>query len=119
MLFGVISFSFATSSLSQIISQYNNNQKQLREDINVLDQIQEQYEIDDQMYAELFNFIQIHSNRQSNEDIEKFQEKLPYQLKMKLTKHMYSEIYDGIKFFRDKPIEFLALIAPLLVQTEI
>jgi len=39
MLLGVISFSLAISFLSQILSQYDKSEKQLREDLKMLEEL--------------------------------------------------------------------------------
>jgi len=40
-------------------------------------------------------------------------------MKINLVLEMYSEIHNKINFFKDKPPEFVALLAPLLVQTDL
>jgi hypothetical protein len=43
MLVGVISFSFSTGSLSAVFSSYDIERKKMREDMKMLDEIDDQY----------------------------------------------------------------------------
>lgn len=53
MLIGVISFSFATGSLSSILSNYDASQAKLKEKIATLNEIKRLYGISPDLYDEL------------------------------------------------------------------
>lgn len=57
MLIGVISFSFATGSLSSIISNYDSSQAKLKEKIAILNEIKSEYKIGPDLFDELMKTI--------------------------------------------------------------
>ena len=57
MIIGVISFSFATGSLSSIISNYDASQAKLKEKMATLNDIKKQYDIESDLYDELMKTI--------------------------------------------------------------
>jgi hypothetical protein len=56
MLVGVISFSFATGTLSSVIQSYDNKNSMLKEQMDILQDLQDQYNFD----IDLFNEISKH-----------------------------------------------------------
>jgi len=51
-------------------------------------------------------------------DISKFQDDLPQSLKIKLAIEIHKQVYTEIFFFVDKPMPFIAWIAPMLYKTD-
>jgi len=115
MVVGVIAFSFATGTLQTILSRYDKSQKNLNEKMNTFEEINEKYSINKEVYDIVRKEIR-REDRNSNDDIQKFQEKLPYAIKLKLSMKIHKEIHQNLKYFMEKPPEFIALVAPLLVE---
>jgi len=63
MLIGVISFSFATGSLSSIISNYDSSQAKLKEKISVLNEIKSDYKIGPELYDDLMKTLKYDHSR--------------------------------------------------------
>jgi hypothetical protein len=61
--------------------------------------------------------LRIESKR-NKEDIVEFQNSLPYQLRIKLAVEIHKQVYKEINYFMNKPIPFIAYIAPLLIEME-
>lgn len=57
MILGVISFSFATGSLSSILTQQDSNAAKMKEDLNTLEKINSQYQISPQLFDEIKKMI--------------------------------------------------------------
>jgi hypothetical protein len=71
MLTGVISFSFATGSLSSIMSTYDSSQAMYREKLNILNEIDTKYEISQNLKEEIKKLIKFESHR-SDSNIKHF-----------------------------------------------
>jgi len=83
MLIGVLSFSFATGSLSSIISNYDSSIAKLKEKISVLNSIQTEYMIDLELYNKCVKTVHYdHSKKQKDHII--FLEELPHKIKLEL-----------------------------------
>ena len=53
MIVGVVSYSFAISSLSSVISTLDSKQAKLKEKLNILNNIRSEYEMDFELYWKL------------------------------------------------------------------
>jgi len=71
MLVGVIAFSFATGSLSSIMSTYDSSEALYREKLNILNEIDTKYEISGNLKEEIKKLIKFESN-QSKSDVKIF-----------------------------------------------
>jgi len=69
MIVGVIAFSFATGSLSSIISNYDSSQAKLKEKIATLNDIREQYKIGPKLFDELRKAIKYDHSKNYNDVI--------------------------------------------------
>lgn len=98
MIIGVISFSFATGSLSNIISNYDSSQAKLKEKIATLNDIKDQYQIGPDLFDELRKTIKYDHSKNYN-DVIQFMEELPHKLKVELAMEIHKDIYHNIDFF--------------------
>lgn len=57
MVIGVISFSFATGTLSSILSNMDSSQAKLKQKLRLLLQMRDEYEIPPSLYDELRNAL--------------------------------------------------------------
>lgn len=113
MLIGVISFSFATGSLSSIISNYDSSQAKLKEKIAILNEIKAEYKIGPDLFDELMKTIK-YDHSKNQRDITVFVSELPYKLRIDLAMEIHKTIYSTIDFFKVKEKSFIAWIGPLL-----
>lgn len=118
MLIGVISFSFATGSLSSIISNYDASQATLKEKFATLNEIKKDYQIGPDLYDQLRRQIKYDHSKNSKGIIE-FMEELPYKLKIELSMEIHKDIYKTIEFFKYKDKSFIAWVGPLLRPNKI
>ena len=83
MCFGILSFSFATGTLSSIIQSYDHKEAALKEKITTLNQIQKQYSLDVSLFNKLARTIK-YDFRKGNKGFSNFVEELPHKLKVEL-----------------------------------
>lgn len=83
MVFGVISFSYATGVISTIIQNVDARDAQLKEKIAILNEIKSQYKLDPSMFNKLVRTIQ-YDHLKRTKDFSQFMEELPYKLKEEL-----------------------------------
>jgi hypothetical protein len=84
MLIGVLSFSFATGTLSAIIQSYDSKEAALKEKIATLIEINNEYKFDKGLYSRLMRTIR-YDHRKQSKDIIQFMEELPPKLKNEVT----------------------------------
>jgi hypothetical protein len=113
MCLGILSFSFATGTISSIIQSYDHKEAALKEKITTLNQIQKQYSLDVSLFNKLAQTIK-YDFRKGNRDVSNFVEELPHKLKVELSLVIHQQMYQAIHFFKDKEKCFLSWIVPLL-----
>lgn len=98
MIIGVISFSFATGSLSSIIANFDSSEAQLKEKLSTLNAIQDEYLIDLELFNKCVRTIRYdHSKKQK--DFINFLEELPHKVKVELAMQIHKRMYESVKFF--------------------
>jgi hypothetical protein len=91
MISGVIAFSFATGTLSSLLSNLDDSQSKAKEKIEVLDDIRANYNVGPALYEELRqSLLYDASNDLSN--VTNFVNSLPYRLKYELSVKIHREI---------------------------
>ena len=113
MIIGIVSFSFASGSLSSIMSNYDTSQAKLKEKLGVLNQIRIQYDICPDLVDQLRQSIK-YDQRKSQEEIYEFMDDLPYKLKTELAVEIHKDICQSIDFFRARDKSFIAWVGPFL-----
>jgi Ion transport protein len=113
MIIGVFAFSFATGTLASIIAQYDSKQGKLQEKMNILNDIQEEYQISIDFYNELSKNIQ-YNHRKKSKDLLNFMEELPHRLRLELAMVIHDKLYNKVKFFEKKDKSFIAWISNIL-----
>lgn len=113
IIIGMITFSFATGSLSSIISSYDSKESQLKMKIATLNEISNEYKLDIEMFNKLAKTIKYDHSKKQKYTIN-FMEELPHKLKLELAMIMMQRMYSGVSFFQDKEKSFLAWIARLI-----
>ena len=85
MSIGVVAFSFATGSISSIISNSDSKAAMLKEKMKTLDQIQSEYDIDRELYNKVMRAIQYeHNQSASAKGVVEFMDELPTKLRLEV-----------------------------------
>jgi voltage-gated potassium channel len=121
MIAGVIAFSFATGSLSSIISNQDSAEAKLKEKIATLNEIQSEYSITIELYNRLVKTIKYDHSKKSK-DVLEFMDELPHKLKLELAMEIHKFMYSTVKFFDNKDQSFIAwvgtVIRPINIQEQ-
>ena len=118
MICGVISFSFATGTLSSILANFDSSKAKLKEKMGVLNDIRKEYCIGTKLYDELRQAIKFDHVRNINSTVT-FMSELPYRLRIELAAKIHYKIISNIPFFANRPKDFIAFVGPLLRPSRI
>ena len=121
MLIGVIAFSYANNAISSIISNQDSAETKLRDKMETLQQLQEDYKIQSDLYDKIVKAMQYgHKSIRSTKSLVDFLEELPTKLKMDLALYIHEYQYGNIMFFKPQNPNFKSWIGtylkPLNVQ---
>jgi hypothetical protein len=114
MLIGVISFSFATGSISQIISEQDSEEAKLKEKMKTLESIHQVYGIEEELVNKIVNAVRYDHHQQNAKDIQEFMEELPTKLKIELAMAIHKKMYANISFLLDRDHNFIAWVGTYL-----
>jgi hypothetical protein len=81
--------------------------------MNILNDIQEEYQISIDFYNELSKNIQ-YNHRKKSKDLLNFMEELPHRLRLELAMVIHDKLYNKVKFFEKKDKSFIAWISNIL-----
>jgi hypothetical protein len=113
MIIGVISFSFATGSLSSIIANYDQYEAVLQEKIATLNAIQCEYNIDSVLYKKCVKSLRYDHSKKSK-DFLNFLDELPQKIKLELAMEIHKCLYESVKFFQNKEKSFIAWVGTMV-----
>ena len=113
MGFGVVIYSFAIGSMSTIVQDLNEKNKDVQKKLNMLEHIKKQFKIDNKVYYKVKRIIKFELNKEQNE-IKEFLDELPHNLKVELSKVLHDNKIKNLYIFLNKPSDFIAYVAPLL-----
>ena len=117
MICGVVLFSLISSSITQIIQNYDKVDEKEVEIKSVLDKIQQKYNLPLSLYSSLLHEIKKQVTH-DEEDINYFINNLPIQIKNKVTAIIYERNYRLIRFLQNKPQFFINWIQPILLRKQ-
>ena len=118
MLIGVVTFSFATGTLSSIITSYDSNEAQVKEKIATLNSIMDEYDLNIELFSRLVRNIKYdHSKKQK--DTMQFMDELPHELKLELADAIHRKLYATVIFFQKKEASFIAWITKVIVPLNV
>ena len=109
MVIGVIAFSFATGTLSSILSNLDSTNAKLKGKLALLLDIKEEYRLPQALYDDLRSALKFDHQRNIDETIS-FVEELPHKLRIELAYRIHQKILSGIEFFTGKPKDFIAFV---------
>jgi hypothetical protein len=113
MIIGVVSMSISTGALSSIISNLDSSEAMLKEKISTLNSIQSEYNIDLALYNKCVRTIHYDHSKKSKDHIQ-FLNELPHKIKLELAMKIHEQMYQTIKFFKNKDKSFIAWVGTLL-----
>jgi hypothetical protein len=111
--FGVVAFSYATGTLSSILSTLDETEAKAKEKINVLDEIRDSYNVGPALYEEIMQAL-LYEVQMDLSSVVTFVDNLPHRLKLELSVKIHREILKNIPFLKGRDDEFIAFIGPLL-----
>ena len=113
MIIGVISYSMAISSFTNIMSLSNRKSKLLLDKLRVLSHLRDEYELSFEFYWKLRQSLHYDHVMDMTEKLN-FVRELPSKLQVQLSNIMYSHQLGGIRYFDKKSPQFIAALAPKL-----
>ena len=115
MLVGVVAFSFATGSLSSIISNLDSSKAKLQKKIETLDELKRVYKFNTTLYDEIMRTIRFDHSKNIKQT-EGFMNELPYRLKVDLSYYIFKRHCEDIPWLysikKKHRKDFIADIGP-------
>ena len=113
MLIGVIAYSMAISSFTNIMSLSDQKSKALLNKLDVLSRLRDYYDLSFEFYWRLRQSLHYEHEMDMSEKLS-FVRELPPKLQVELSNIMYSHQLSGIRYFNNKSPQFIAALAPKL-----
>ena len=113
MMIGVILFSFAISSLSSLFINMNHKEAKFRNNLDLLDKLNQEYKLPDLNYNKVKRFLLVEFNL-NRTDIYQFLECLPNRIKNEISLIMYRDLFKDHRFFKDQSQDFIFFVLPFL-----
>lgn len=113
MIIGVILFSFASGALASILQNYDNSNALYQEKMVVLNKIYKEFKLPLELFIKIKKSMGYESKKDMH-DLHSFLNELPYKLKTELSLYVYEQRYMKIKYFKNKTIQFIMWMCPLL-----
>jgi hypothetical protein len=118
MIVGVLVYSFAISSLSNIVVKQDKKEKIYRKRMELLDEVKLNHGLDNDLHKLLsrFLFYDLQINRVNKMNI---LDELPFQLRYNLINQIYKCPIQNLKFFKNAPRDFISRAVILLRQIKL
>lgn len=113
MVFGVTAFGAGISSLTNLLQTYDTENAKLQEKVLMLNRIYKEYCLPLRLYENVKKSLHYQYNNDI-EDLLKFTEQLPQDLRIEVSMFIFERTFKQINFFKNKPLRFIAWICPLL-----
>ena len=113
LFIGVIVFSFASGSLTNIIANQDKNKSRNFEKKQQLNKIHKNFNIPNDLYYQLLQQTDVVDDLKTLEETHNFLESLPYRMKVKVVLQMFEDIYLKVDFLKKKSEHFLTWICPV------
>lgn len=120
MIIGGWAFTFATSSLSSLISNQDTRSAQYREKLAILKTIKHDYHLDDALFEQLQAYVHF-SSVQRDETRATFINELPERLRLELCSILFKDYRKTIHFFKEvkKDAYFISWLCPQLKPLQV
>ncbi|CDW80054.1 cation channel family protein [Stylonychia lemnae] len=113
MIIGVVSFSYASGTLTNIINNQDATCAELKQKIETLSEIEQKYQIKPELIKEIRKWIKYYYSKTSY-DVSTFMNELPSKLKTELALETNHKLYTSIEFMKRQDKKFIIWILPLL-----
>lgn len=113
MIAGVISFSFATGSLSSIIASLDNSNSESSLKLEYLKSIRRDLKLPLDLYLKIKNAVS-QETQEEFQELHHFLQELPHKLRTQVALYVYDRRYKHIKFFQARSQSFVLWIIPRL-----
>lgn len=108
-----MAFATGTSAITNVISTYDHENAKLQERVMLLNRIYKEYCLPLKLYENVKKSLKQMYN-QDIDDLSKFVEELPQDLRLEVSLFIYEDTFRKIEFLKDRPVSFIAWICPLL-----
>ena len=117
MLAGVTSFTFISGSLSSVLSNYDNTQANLNQQLLYLNRLSMQHNISNSLLEDVRKAL-CYDSKTKNHGLEQFISRLPSNLKLEVSEEIHKDHFKKFDIFScsDNNMVFLAWIASRLKQ---
>lgn len=113
MCLGVTAFAAGTSTLTNLLQSFDQDNSELNQKLEKLNQIQQDYKLPPKLYDNVKKSINS-QHKSDTKDIMSLVETLPQDLRDAVTLFIYESTFKQFEFFNNQPISFIAWICPLL-----
>lgn len=113
MIGGVTAFAAGTSTLTNLLQTFDQEDKNLQDKLDLLNRIYNEYCLPLQLYENVKKSIK-YQHKTDIEDIIAFVSALPQDLRLECTLFIFESTFKQFKFFINRPVSFIAWICPLL-----
>ena len=114
MITGVFFFSFASGSLTHVITHREAEELKTVERLNILNKIYKDYKLNSELYYSILYLIE--SENKETQDINEFLEELPMSIRHKVSMFVFKNTHEKIKFLDKMSTAFITWLCPLLQQ---
>jgi hypothetical protein len=97
---GVLCFSFASGSLTSLISNTEDQQSQVQEKLIVLNRLLTEYKLPKDLYFNLRAQLQVQDSKKTLQENMNFLEELPFRLRMRAVMFIFHEFHEHVPFLR-------------------
>lgn len=118
MVIGVVTFSFVSGTMTNIISSFDNGESFMQEKIAMLNSITTKYSIDTELFGKVLKVLR-YDNSRNDSGMRRFLNDLPPSLKHELTIQIQLTSYRSVYFFQGREAAFISWMSPLIVEQEV
>ena len=98
-IIGVSGFAFASSSLTSIITNYDQTNAEYQQKVDILNKIYKKHKLPFKLYVNLKKAIGFHNNKDFLET-NLFMENLPHKLRMETAMYIYEDKFNELKYLK-------------------
>lgn len=113
MVVGVTAFAAGTSTLTNLLQTFDQENKNMQEKIDILNRIYKEYYLPLQLYENVKKSIKF-QYKNDIEDMISLVTTLPQDLRLEVTLFIFESTFKQFQFFLNRPVSFIAWICPLL-----
>ncbi len=113
MIIGILTYSYALSSLTSFIQSVDSKNAKLKDKLEILDDLRNNYPVNYSTYNKIKKAIK-YGHSICKIDKFEFLKELPQSLRIQLSVIMHQGMINRIPFFQDKDPHFISTVCPML-----